>query len=49
VLPIDKYDQPLDYKILFDPNHPLCCLLLRLYSLEVFICYHLNTASRLQD
>jgi hypothetical protein len=42
-------DDPLIYKILCDPNHPVTVLMLQTYSMECFIYKSLNNASRYGD
>ena len=46
VLPVDQYDQPVDRYIYLDAKHPLTSLVLRIYSMEVYVCYTLNAACR---
>ena len=45
---IDK-DTPLTNKILSDPSHPVCQLMLTIYSMETFVYGTLNYSTKFQD
>ena len=42
-------DKPLTPKILKDPDHPITCHILYLYSMESFIYGDMNQACRVKD
>ena len=46
VLPVDQYDKPVDRGIYRNAKHPLTSLIIRIYSMEVYVCYTLNAACR---
>jgi len=42
-------NEPLTWEILKNPNHKITCLCLYIYSMETFLVYTLNTATREKD
>ena len=43
------YNTPLYWGILSNPKHKITCLFLYIYSMETFLVYTLNTATREKD